>query len=398
MTTNPTPASSTPTNNRLGWAMALIPVLALIATLFYLSGSDPLSVFTAEAPPIETLEEQRLKLDEDGFHLQVINSGPDPVTIAQVTVDEAYWHFNFEEGDAELDRLESATLHIPYPWVEGEGHEIVLLTTTGAAFAFPVEVALATPEPDDTQFRAYAILGFYVGIVPIVLGLLWYPFIRTMGRRWLNFILALTVGLLVFLAIDTILEALEIAGETPATFQAEPLVFLLTLLTLLAIMGVGKTFNKGDSKLFLAYSIALGIGLHNLGEGLAVGAAFAVGQVSLGTFLVIGFTLHNITEGIGIAAPLAKNRPPLYHFALLALLAGGPAILGTWIGGFTFNPLYAVIFLSIGAGAILQVVYEVSRMILRDSQRHSETALTWGNIAGLALGIGIMYFTAFLVA
>jgi zinc transporter ZupT len=150
--------------------------------------------------------------------------------------------------------------------------------------------------------------------------------------------------------------------------------------------------------LFISYMIALGIGFHNLGEGLAVGAAFALGEVSLGTFLVVGFTLHNITEGVGIAAPVAKQRPPLYHFVLLALLAGGPAILGTWIGGFAFDPLLAVIFLSIGAGAILQVVYEVGRLIIRSSQRDNVSSLAWSNVAGLLVGITIMYLTAFLVA
>jgi zinc transporter ZupT len=166
----------------------------------------------------------------------------------------------------------------------------------------------------------------------------------------------------------------------------------------LAIVGIGKNFRKTSSKLYLAYMIALGIGFHNLGEGLAVGGAFAIGQVSLGTVLVVGFTLHNITEGIGIAAPIANKRPHLYHFVLLTILAGGPAILGTWIGGFSFNPLYTIIFLSIGAGAILQVIYEVSRLIIEDSQLQQKSPLVWPNIGGGVAGILIMYLTAFLVA
>jgi zinc transporter, ZIP family len=242
------------------------------------------------------------------------------------------------------------------------------------------------------------LLGFYIGVIPIALGLLWYPVMRNLDRRWMNFILALTVGLLVFLAIDTLLEALELSAEVPGTFQAEPLAFLITLLTFLAIVAIDHNRQRRDSLLFLAYLIAIGIGFHNLGEGLAVGAAFALGEVSLGTFLVVGFTLHNVTEGIGIAAPIAKERPPFYHFVLLALIAGGPAILGTWIGGFAFNPLLAVIFLSMGAGAILQVVYEVSRLILRSSERDNIPALSWLNLAGFTLGIAIMYFTAFFVA
>lgn len=398
MTINNNAEQNKPNPSVPAWVMGLLPLVLLVVVIAIFLSIDPLAVFTEEVPPIEELELQRMVLVEDGFELEVINGGPDPVVIAQVLVDDAYWHFSFIDGDNELDRLETVTLDIPYPWVEGEAHEIVVLTNTGATFPFEVEVALETPQPSAQKFQAYGLLGFYIGVIPVVLGLMWYPLLRNLEQRWLDFALALTVGLLIFLAIDTLLEALELAGEVSGAFNAEPLVFLLTLVTLLAIMTLSKAFNTGSTQLFLAYTIALGIGLHNLGEGLAVGAAFVVGQVSLGTFLVVGFMLHNITEGIGIAAPIAHKRPALYHFVLLALLAGGPAILGTWIGGFTFDPLFAVIFLSIGAGAILQVVYEVSRLIVRHAEQEGETSFSVLNFAGLFLGIAIMYGTAFLVA
>lgn len=397
-TTNPPVETTKPKNALPTWVIILLPLVALVIVIGAFLSINPVSVFTGEAPPIEDLQAQRVTLNEDGIFINVINNGPDPVTIAQVLVDEAYWNFTIENGDQVLDRLETARLHIPYPWVEGEAHEVVILTKTGVTFPVEIPLAMETPTADSNQLFNYALLGFYIGVIPVGLGLLWYPVMRQADRRWMNFFLALTVGLLIFLAVDTILEALEISDQVPGTFQAEPLVFLVTLLTFLGIVAIGENRQRRDSMLFLAYLIALGIGFHNLGEGLAVGAAFALGEVSLGTFLVIGFTLHNITEGIGIAAPIAKQRPPLYHFALLALLAGGPAILGTWIGGFAFNPLLAVIFLSIGAGAILQVVYEVTRLILRDSQRDNLPALAWHNVAGLVTGIAIMYFTAYLVA
>jgi zinc transporter ZupT len=113
--------------------------------------------------------------------------------------------------------------------------------------------------------------------------------------------------------------------------------------------------------------------------------------------LVIGFTLHNITEGVGIAAPLTKVRPKLSTFLWLAILAGAPAMLGTWIGGFAFNPLLAVLFLSLGAGAILQVIWEVGKLLWRDAQHRSQPAVSWLNFTGLAAGVLIMYLTAFLV-
>jgi zinc transporter, ZIP family len=150
--------------------------------------------------------------------------------------------------------------------------------------------------------------------------------------------------------------------------------------------------------LALAYQIALGIGLHNLGEGLAIGAAFALGEAALGVFLILGFTLHNVTEGIGIAAPLVRDRPRLAHFAGLALLAGGPAIIGTWIGAFVYSPFWTTIFLAIGIGAILQVIVEVGRLIWRSQRTAGEPALTWATFGGVAAGIAVMYLTALLVA
>ena len=232
-----------------------------------------------------------------------------------------------------------------------------------------------------------------------------------MGRRWLGFILALTVGLLVFLLVDTFLEVLETGAKLPGVFQGVPLAMFAALLTWLAIMLVGRRSKASGSVrangLFLATLIALSIGLHNFGEGLAVGAAFALGEAALGSFLVIGFILHNITEGIGIAAPLVSNRrseenpvrtaPSLLSFGGLALLAGFPAVLGTWIGGFSFSPLLGTLFLGIGLGAIWQVIVEVTGLLRRFAAQENTSWVSLMNLAGFILGLAVMYFTAFLV-
>ena len=236
----------------------------------------------------------------------------------------------------------------------------------------------------------------------MALGLLWYPFLRRLGASGTNFVLALTLGLLAFLVLDTLLEAVEIAGGLPDDFSGVPMVLLVALLTLLGLLGTERLFRRGreeTSRLGTSYRIALGIGLHNLGEGLAIGAAFALGETALGTFLVLGFTLHNITEGVGIAAPVLKEkRPRLVHFVWLALLGGAPAILGTWIGGFAYSNLLSALFLAVGAGAILQVIFEVGRLLLKDSARAGTPALSVANLGGLTSGIAIRYATALLVA
>ena len=384
-----------------GWVLlGLLPLLGLGVLLAFivLSGAG---VGRQDAPPVEDLSVQRVTLPTEGeFVLSVRNGGPEPVTLSQVVVNDAIWDFEAEPSN-EIPRLGSATVNIPYPWVEGEAYEIVLITSTGTTFDAEVPVAVLTPGFSAETFFRYALIGIYVGVIPVGLGLLWYPFLRRLGTSGMNFVLALTVGLLAFLVVDTLEEAMEVAVELPGVFSGIPLVILLTLLTLLGLLGTERLLRRGReeaSRLGTSYRIALGIGLHNLGEGLAIGAAFALGEAALGVFLVVGFTLHNITEGVGIAAPILKERPRIVHFLWLALLGGGPAIVGTWIGGFAFSDLLAAVFLAVGAGAILQVIYEVTRLLLRDSARSKTPALSGANLGGLVAGVAIMYATALLVS
>lgn len=406
----PTPAVR---SNRLpAWLTGLIPLLAMGLMLLLFTQVNPLALFNTNLPPIEALSIDRIRVVEDGFEVSVMNSGPQPVRIAQVMVDDAYWQFQMEPSGA-LPRFGRATIRVPYQWIYAEPHRILLVTNTGLTFEGEVPVATLTPRPGQREFLGYGLLGIYVGVIPVALGLLWYPAMKRMGRKWLGFILALTVGLLVFLLVDTFLEVLEVGAELPGVFQGVPLALFAALLTWLAIMAVSAMQTRREASgpvrakgTFLATLIAISIGLHNFGEGLAVGAAFALGEAALGSFLVIGFILHNITEGIGIAAPLVPNRkqegeptqaPSLLTFAGLALLAGFPAVLGTWIGGFAFSPLLGTIFLGIGLGAIWQVIVEVTALLRRYAERDNTSWVSWLNLSGFLLGLAVMYFTAFLV-
>jgi zinc transporter ZupT len=379
--------------------LGLLPLLGLgvlLASIF----TYGVGVGRGDAPPVEDLTVGRVTLPtENEFVVHVQNGGPNPVTLEQVVVNDALWDFRIQP-DNTIPRLGSAEVVIPYMWVEGEAYEIVLISETGTTFDAEVPVAVLTPGFSGETFSDYALIGFYVGVVPVTLGLLWYPFLRRLGNAGMNFVLALTVGLLVFLVLDTLLEAVEIAGELPGAFSGVPMVILVALLTLFGLLGVERLFRRGEaSRLATSYRIALGIGLHNLGEGLAIGAAFALGEAALGTFLILGFTLHNITEGVGIAAPILKEkRPQFAHFAALALLGGGPAIVGTWVGGFAYSNLLSAVFLAVGAGAILQVVYEVGRLLMRDSARSKTPVVSGTNLGGLTAGIAIMYATALLVS
>jgi len=384
------------TGRRWSWLWAAVPLGALTALLWLFLTTDPLAPLGVGAPPLETITVERTILDDSGIHLRVRADGSEPLQIAQLQVDGAYWEFSQEPVGA-LSRLESAWLHIPYPWVKGEAHHLTLISGSGTTFEHTIEVAEPTPKPTPVRILAFALLGIYVGVVPVSLGLLFYPFLRTLGAQGLQFLLALTVGLLAFLLIDTLQEGLELAGSAAGAFQASTVVWLTAGLSFLILLSAGRRRGHSPIGLALAGYLALGIGLHNLGEGLAIGAAFAVGEAALGSFLVVGFTLHNITEGIGIAAPLTERRPHLLTFVGLAALAGLPAVFGTWVGAFAFSPQWAALFLGVGAGAILQVMVEVGGYLIRSSRPAGRSWFSIASLAGFGSGLLIMYLTAFLV-
>jgi len=372
--------------------LALVP-LALLGLLVWLFlTSDPLGPLGVTAPPVEEVVFERAWLDAEGIHLRVRADGSEPVRIAQVQVDGAYWSF-VQDPPGPLGRLQAASIHVPYPWVEGETHFVALVTGTGLVFEHEIAAAVPTPPFTLERLLAYALLGIYVGVVPVSLGLLFYPALRSLGARGMRFLLALTVGLLAFLLIDTLQEGLALAAGAAGAFQGGALVWLAAAVAFLALLAVGRRRGRPVG-LALAGFLALGIGLHNLGEGLAIGAALAAGEVALGSFLVVGFTLHNVTEGVGIAGVMTRDRPTLARFVALAALAGLPAVLGTWFGAFAYAPQWAALFLGLGAGAILQVIVEVGAHLARE-----EGGLLSGTtLAGFAAGLAVMYLTAMLVS
>ena len=353
------------------------------------------------AAPIEVLNIEKIIVTQSGFELKVSNTGPEALTLSQVIVNDSVWNFSITPN-ATLKRFDEAKVVINYPWVKGDPHTIKLITENAIITEGEIAAATLTPEINSESFLNYALIGFYVGVVPIALGLMWYPLMKRLSRKLINAILALTVGLLLFLFIGTLADGFEIGAEAPSVLQGNMVVIIGASLTFLLLIGfdqyqLRKKATKGYTPFSLSLLMAIGIGMHNFGEGLAIGSSFALGEAALGTFLIIGFTLHNITEGIGIAAPLLKTKPKIRDFIILGTIAGGPAIVGTWFGGFIFSPIVGALFLGIGAGAILQVVYVITKMLIEDHQSHQEPSVSWLNLSGFAIGLLIMYFTAFFV-
>ncbi len=387
------------------WLMALPPFVLLAGLLGLVVWSGPADAVRGEGfPPVEQLTFQRVKLGPDGISATVLNDGPDPVTIAQVQVDEAYWSFAASSGTV-LNHLGQTTLTIPYPWVQGEAHIVRIVTSSGVTFDHEVAVAVETPRPDLRSFLVFTVIGIYVGVIPVAIGLLWFPLVSRLGRTGLDFLLALTIGLLLFLLAETGREGLEAASVLPESFQGVELFVFGALGAFLGLEALGGWLRSrpreasetgGGTGWVLALLVAIGIGLHNFGEGLAIGAAFALGEAALGTVLIIGFTLHNTTEGLAIVAPLARERVSLTDLVRLGAIGGVPTIGGAWLGGFVYSPFWLVLFLAIGAGAIAQVVMQLVRQMAA-SQRLTRYLATTPVMVGLFAGFAIMYFTGMFV-
>lgn len=385
--------------------LALLPLLLLGALLAVIVRSGPADAVRGEHfPPVERLTFQRVTLEPGAIVASVMNDGPDAVTIAQVQVDDAFWTFRAENGVA-LRHLGRTTLRIPYPWVEGEAHVVRVLSSTGAAFEHEIPVAVETPQPTARFFGIFTLIGLYVGVIPVIIGLLWFPVMTRVSARGMDFLLALTVGLLVFLLVDGASEGFEAAGLLPESFQGAVLFALAAAGAYLLLEGIGawlkgrgREADIGYGGWVLAVLIAVGIGLHNFGEGLAIGSAFALGEAALGTLLIVGFTLHNTTEGLAIVAPLARERRrvALGRLATLGLIGGGPTIAGAWLGGFVYSPVWSVVFLAVGVGAIAQVVGQIVRQMTREGSVARMLA-TGPVLAGLFAGFAVMYVTGMLV-
>ncbi|MEW6582218.1 MAG: ZIP family metal transporter [Actinomycetota bacterium] len=378
------------------WLLGLGPlvlVTLLVAALFALDlpGLDRRGV------PQEVMAVERTVLRPGVIELHLRNDGADPVRIAQVAVNDAYIP-TAQVDPPEVGRLDGAVARIPYDWIEGEAYEVTLVTATGATVGAEIEAAVETPARDAGFFGLMALLGLYVGIIPVTLGMLWLPFVRRVRPALIRLFMAATVGLLAFLAVDALLEGVETGGTGAQAFGGAGLVLLGALVAYVALSAVDAAVSRrgGASQgMRLATLVAIGIGLHNLGEGLAIGSAYAVGELALGAFLVVGFALHNTTEGLAIVAPVAGGSPRLGQLLALGAVAGAPAVLGAWIGGVAFTPPLAALLLGVGVGAIVQVAVQLLPTLRDPDSGRVMTPLTAG---GLTAGVAVMYLTSLMIA
>jgi zinc transporter ZupT len=385
---------------------ALVPILLLVATvsIFTATGGSLVELVGRNPPPPDEFDIRRVELEPGEIRIRVTNPQRDDLTIASVTVDDAIVPFTVD-GPTTLGRLRSATILVAYDWVEDEPLAVGVTSSTGIETTEEIAAAVETPGASPKGFFGYAVIGFLVGVLPVALGMLWLPSLRRVAPEWLAAFMAFTAGLLAFLALEALSEALELQAALPTGLGGTGALLLGVATSFLAMTYLSQRFAAAEKShgrhaavggLALATLVATGIGLHNLGEGLAIGSSFSLGELSLGTFLIVGFMIHNVTEGLGIATPIAEGgRASLARLVGLVLLAGAPTIAGAWIGGFIRSDVLGVLFFAAAAGAAFEVVVEVGRYVARRAPGGLSSGYA---IGGFLAGIAVMYATGLLVA
>ena len=372
-------------------ALAVLPLAALIVMFTVFLTSNPLDGFRSAPPQAAgTAERVVFVAEPPAIRLIVRNAGTQPLTVSQIIVNDGYWRYSI--GDRRLGRFASTQLEILYPWEEGVPVKVGLVTSNGDVVRLDLGRASLTPNRDGHTWATYSWVGLFIGLVPVAAGLCAFPLLASARRRVLDFALALTLGLLTFLLVDTVLEGWNLATAAREPFRGHEVFVVAAVVTVIVLTMVSASGASTRTR-HAASSVAVAIGIHNFGEGIAVGAALATGRTDLGLALIVGFAVHNVTEGIAIAAPLAQDglmRLPIRRLVVLAAVASGPAIPGVWLGGFAFDPTIAAIAFGIATGAILQVLWVIGRPMVRG-------IATRVVAAGIGVGLLAMYLTGLLL-
>ena len=314
-------AGSASVRARVGWRLwALVPVLVLtgIVVAVSMSGDRVAELIGRNPPPADEFDIRRVEFEPGVVRILVRNPQHDDLTIANVNVDDAIVPFTVD-GPTTLGRLRSSTIVVPFDWVPDDPITVGVTSSSGIQTVKEIPAAVETPKASLDSFFGYALIGLLVGVIPVALGLLWLPALRHASAVWLGAFMAFTAGLLSFLGVEALSEAVELQALLPAALGGAGLVLLGVASSFLGMTALAGRLGRGSGAtgFALALLVAIGIGVHNLGEGLAIGTSFAVGELQLGTFLIVG--LHDPQRHRG-----ARDRDTAREDALDGARAGRP--------------------------------------------------------------------------
>jgi ZIP family zinc transporter len=236
-------------------------------------------------------------------------------------------------------------------------------------------------------------LGIAAGVVPVFLGIgLALGTTRLVSREWEGFFVGTAIGVLAYLFFDLTHEAVELTGaQDPLSWVAFLGSLCVGLVGLVAIEQFQQARRRPTAwQLSLPYWIALGMGLHNLGEGLSLGASYRQGSWDLSVLLLVGFALHNGTEGFGIIAAAGRATMAWKDVVLLGILAGGPTCLGTLLSAYDASPYFTIVCYTLGAGSLLYVILALTAISYTASRRLQVSL-------GVFAGIAAMFLTAMVL-
>jgi ZIP family zinc transporter len=237
-------------------------------------------------------------------------------------------------------------------------------------------------------------LGAVAGVIPVYLGIGAALLLgKVLPRSWEGGLIGVATGVLVYLFFDLMHEAVELSGARDVLSWSVFLGSLGASLVGLVALESSQIFGgrPAGRLLSLPFMIAIGMGFHNLGEGLAIGASYANGEWGLSMLLVTGFALHNGTEGFGIVGAAGKTPVQWTDVFLLGLIAGGPTCVGTLLSGQGLSPYLSISFYTLAAGSLLYVILSLTAISYTASRRVQVAS-------GIFVGIALMYVTAMLLA
>ncbi|MEM7032645.1 MAG: hypothetical protein AAF629_24035 [Chloroflexota bacterium] len=367
-----------------------VPLIILGGLIAWLIISPPqLRLFSTAAT--EQLDIEQVILQPGRFELVVRNTGAESLSIAQVTINDAAW-ISLVLPKTTIDPLTRATIQLDdYEWIEGQTYQIIIYTTTANTFVVDIPDARVTPQLTQPNLLTLLLSGFLIGMLPLYVGLSWWPMLRQLYLpSWLIWV-GVAIGLIFGRGVDLLPLVPHFVRHIGALYQAWGLViiglvFALGMLYRRASQGGDDT---SQDRFLQAYRVVIALGLLGFGEGLILGQVMG-SQVSAAPLWlqsplwIVGLLILNASKGLILALILSDLRPMWVQWILFGFIAGFPLMLGIVLGAFPMAMPLLILLTGAAIGAFIWVNVE----LLWLARTESDNAPYWGQIAvGVTIGL-----------